>query len=147
MICFMAIPNLRKLGKQAELKLFNKKVEELGYNSVEVLLASLFYRFILDDRCAMLIIRKPTVGDEPFEGLKFTKGISTKRCDTIFNDMANLAWGTFGVSGVGVKIYNSTRITVYIKCDAERGDWDGYEYELTGKDGISIPAKFARGSR
>ena len=145
MICFMAIPSLRKLGKQAELRLFNKKVEELGYDSMEVLLASLFYRFALDRKCAVLIVRIPQVGDEPIKGLKITKEIPKKRMAAISWDMICLAQETLGESYTCA--YYKNGCAVFMKHAVERGDWDGYEYELTGKDGVSIPAKFARGSR
>lgn len=145
MICFTAIPNLRKLGRQVELKLFHKKVEELKYNSLEVLLASLFYRFALDDKCVVLILRKPKEGDEPFAGLKITKAISKSRIEKIRRDMMLLAQDTLGTSFSCV--FDGADVSIYLKSNFERGDWENYEYELTGKDGISIPAKFSRHSR
>ena len=145
MICFMAIPKLRKLGRQAELHVFNKKVEELRYDSLEILLASIFYRFALDRRCAVLVLRKPQDGDEPIKGLKITKEIPKKRFERIMMDMATLGEDSLGESFACV--YDGPRIAVYVRHTIERGDWKDYEYELSGKDGVSIPAKFLRGSR
>ena len=156
MICFMAIPSLRKLGKQAELRLFNKKVEELGYDSMEVLLASLFYRFALDDACAVLVVRKPMIGDEPFKGLKITQDFTSTQIAKIVKEMQNLAANTFASTEDNsfALVAHSPRVNIYEKLKCERGAWNwegtgfkSYEYELTGKDGISIPAKFTRHSR
>lgn len=139
MISYIAGSNLRKMGIQRELKLFNQHVAPYC-NSVEKYLAYLICRFSWDTKCPVMFIRLPQEGDEPIEGVKILRDMTYDEFLDVYNKAVALTLATFG-EYVGVCKIPETKIVVLTKTNFEKGVWDNYEWFFSGKDGISIPAK------
>ena len=139
MIEYLAPNELRPVGKQWELKQFNKCVAP-QLNSVEQYLALLICRFAWDKNTPVLFIRLPKEGDEPIADMKILRDMTKDE----FKYVYSIAYA-FALASLGeicrMDFIVDTNIAVIFKIPFLDGDWRNYEYYLTGKDGISIPCK------
>ena len=137
MIQFLPVVRLRPLGKNVEVKKFDEATEDL--NSVEKLMAGLLFRFALDDKCPAIFIRELKRGDEPIKGMIVVNEFPIDVFSSISGRMFDLAKDNFGTNEI--KIFKLDGCLLLIKEDFMKGVWDNYEFELSGINGISIPAK------
>lgn len=139
MIEYLALNDLRPVGKQWELKQFNKLLAP-HLNSVEQYLALLICRFAWDKDSPVLFIRLPKEGDEPIGDMKILRDMTPGEFIRVFSPAHEFALANFG-EDCGVEFIEDTNIVMIYKIPFLDGDWRNYEYYLTGKDGISIPCK------
>lgn len=137
MIAFLPTVRLRELGKQVELRKFNEAAQ--GLSSIETLMAGVLFRFAVDAKCPAIFIMTPKEGDEPIEGLVFTADFDQERFMGVAHSMFAAALDNFGTDDIS--FYRlSNRVYLLSKNDFKEGAWENYGYELSGTDGISIPA-------
>lgn len=139
MIEYLAMNELRPVGKQWELKQFNKYVAP-HLNSVEQYLALLICRFAWDKDSPVLFINLPKEGDEPIAGMKILRDMTKDEFMQVYNTAYAFALANFG-EVCGMEFIVDTNVAMLFKIPFLDGDWRNYEYYLTGKDGISIPCK------
>lgn len=136
MISFLPVVRLRNLGKQVDLRKFEAAAQ--GLSSVEKLMAGVLYRLAIDAKCPAIFVMTPKAGDEPIEGMIFLQDFDKERFMYLAELMFTAALDNFGTDDIS--LYRlSERVYLLIKNDFKMGDWEAYGYELSGKDGISIP--------
>lgn len=136
MICFLPVVRMKELGKKYDLVKFNEATEDL--NSVDKLTASAFFRFAMDAHCPALFVLIPKEGDEQMPGLRWLADFDQDRMKALGERMFSVAVDNFGTDKVSWYTLND-RVILLVKNDFENGEWVDYGYELTGKDGVSVP--------
>ena len=133
MIAFFPVARLRNLGKQVEAKRFANLTRHL--NSTDTLIAGVFYRFALDERCPALFIKIPKENDEPMPGMVYVKDVPIEHIVGLSESMINYVNNCEKLSYLRV----SDDVLLCVKTSFKLGDWSNCGYEYAGKDGISIP--------
>lgn len=136
MISFLPAVRLRPLGKQVEVKNFDRAT--VGLSSIEKLMAGVLYRFALDTKCPAIFIMSPKAGDEPLDGLTFLKDFDKVRFMELADLMFADAVDNFGTDDISLYTL-SDRVYMLLKNNFRQGAWEDYGFEISGKDGISIP--------
>ncbi len=141
MIAFLPVVRLRELGKQIELKRFSEAVLEREFTSVETLIAGVFYRFACDKNCPAIFVLVPKAGFEPFEGIEYVEDMDVARLKWIANEMFTESKANYGTDQIDLYPVRNDTVLMYVKKDFKKGEWSNYGFELSGKDGISIPSE------
>lgn len=137
MICFLPAVRMKELGKRYDLVKFDEVTGDL--NSVEKLAAGVMFRFALDARCPALFILAPKEGDESIPGLVWLADMDWELLKSLGERMFSLAVDNFGTDDI--LWYNlNNRVALLVKRDFENGEWENYGYDISGKDGVSIPS-------
>lgn len=137
MICFLPVVRLKELGKNNDLRKFKQAAQ--GLSSVDTLMAGVLYRFAIDTRCPAIFVKAPKEGDEPIPGLKFIADFDYDRIKGLTSAMFSAALDNFGTDDISWYTL-SEHTFMLVKNDFVKGEWQNYGYELSGKDGVSIPA-------
>lgn len=137
MIAFLPVVALRELnGKVARDNLLDATKD---LSSIDAMIAGVFYRFASDKTCPAILLNRPEKGDELIPGMIYIEDISTKHIDDIAEAMFKHAEEhNYGTSEISMNNVND--VLVYMKNDFSWGEWGDYNYEYSGKDGVSIPS-------
>lgn len=80
----------------------------------------------------------PKAGDEPLDGLIFLKDFDKVRFMELADLMFADAVDNFGTDDISLYTL-SDRVYMLLKNNFRQGAWEDYGFEISGKDGISIP--------
>lgn len=139
MICFFPVVKLRELGKRIEMRDLEELCEEMGYDSVERTIAGVMYRFFCDTRCPALFIKVPREGDEVIKGLVWLTDCSFDKINDIVLSCAEACAANYGYD-TGFDVMKEGRVSLVVKRNFMKGEWESYGFDYAGKNGVSIPA-------